>query len=223
MPWMTAALKTPESVELGNRADIRLKNMYLLQNSRERPYIHLVDGGLADNLALLSFVEVLQLAMDNPEARAKLGVDRLRRMAVIIVNAASTPDFDYDKLPTGPNALAMLGQSVSVPMARYSTASIAALQDVITEWELRQQLQADARRLGQEIAPGTVLPAIEFTVVDVSFDAVADPEMRRYLQNLPTSFALSEEAVDRLRANAAKVLRDSPAFRKFVGSLRPSP
>jgi len=221
-PWMSAALKAPEGVELGNRADIRLKNAYMLQDSGERPYIHLVDGGLADNLALLSFVEVLQLAMDNPDARAVLGVGRLRRVAVVIVNAASAPEFDYDKIATGPNALAMLAQSVSVPMARYSTASIAALQDVITEWQLRQKLDADARRLGQGSAPGSELPAIEFTVVDVSFDAVADLEIRKYLQNLPTSFALSEEAVDRLRANAAKVLRDSPAFRKFVGSLQPS-
>ena len=220
-PWMSAALKAPEGVELGNRADIRLKNAYMLQDSGERPYIHLVDGGLADNLALLSFVEVLQLAMDNPDARAVLGVGRLRRVAVVIVNAASAPEFDYDKIPTGPNALAMLSQSVSVPMARYSTASIAALQDVITEWQLRQKLDADARRLGQGSAPGSELPAIEFTVVDVSFDAVADPEKRKYLQNLPTSFALSEEAVDRLRASAAKVLRDSPAFRRFVGSLQP--
>jgi NTE family protein len=218
-PWMTAALKSPQNLELGNRAVIRLKNTYLLQDSRDRPYIHLVDGGLADNLALLSFVEVLQLAMDYPKARALLGLDRLRRVAVIIVNAASTPDFDYDKIPAGPNALAMLAQSVSVPMARYSTASIAALQDVITEWQLRQQLDADARRLGQGDAPGTELPAIEFTVVDVSFDAVTDPELRKYLQNLPTSFALSEEAVDRLRASAAQVLRDSPAFRRFVGQL----
>jgi len=218
-PWMASALKAPESLELGNRADIRLKNLYMLQDSRQRPYIHLVDGGLADNLALLSFVEVLQLAMDNPEARAKLGMDRLRRIAVIIVNAASTPDFDYDKLPTGPNALAMLGQSVSVPMARYSTASIAALQDVITEWQLRQRLESDARRLGQGNVPGTELPAIDFTVVDVSFDAVTDPNLRKYLQNLPTSFALSEEAVDRLRASAAQVLRESPAFRRFVGEL----
>ena len=220
-PWMSAALKAPEGVELGNRADIRLKNAYMLQDSGERPYIHLVDGGLADNLALLSFVEVLQLAMDNPDARAVLGVGRLRRVAVVIVNAASAPEFDYDKIATGPNALAMLAQSVSVPMARYSTASIAALQDVITEWQLRQKLDADARRLGQGSAPGSELPAIEFTVVDVSFDAVADLEIRKYLQNLPTSFALSEEAVDRLRANAAKVLRDSPAFRRFVGSLQP--
>ena len=44
------------------------------------------------------------------------------------------------------------------------------------------------------------LPAVEFSVVDVSFDAVADPQLREYLQTLPTTFALSEEAVDRLRA-----------------------
>ena len=218
-PWMTAALKAPENLELGNRADIRLRNAHMLQDSRERPYIHLVDGGLADNLALLSFVEVLQLAMESPDARVAFDVGRLRRIAVVIVNAASTPDFDYDKISTAPNALAMLAQSVSVPMARYSTASIAALQDVITVWQLRQKLDADARRLGPGSAQVTELPAIDFTVVDVSFDAVADPGLRKYLQNLPTTFALSEEAVSRLRASGAQVLRDSPAFRRFVGEL----
>ena len=47
-------------------------------------------------------------------------------------------------------AIALLAQSVSVPMDRYSTASIAALQDMVTEWQLRQRLEADARRLGQD-------------------------------------------------------------------------
>ncbi len=55
------------------------------------------------------------------------------------------------------------------------------------------------------------------------FDAVADPQLREYLQTLPTSFALSDEAVDRLRNAAAKVLRDSPAFRDFVASLSGPP
>ena len=53
----------------------------------------------------------------------------------------------------------------------------------------------------------------------MSFGAVADPQLREYLQNLPTSFALSDEAVDRLRNAAAQVLRDSPAFQEFVASL----
>ena len=48
---------------------------------------------------------------------------------------------------------------------------------------------------------------------------VADPERRKYLQNLPTSFALSDDAVDRLRETAAQLLRDSPAFRKLLEDL----
>lgn len=60
---------------------------------------------------------------------------------------------------------------------------------------------------------------VEFSVVDMSFDAVADAGLREYLQNLPTSFALPDEAVDRLRATAAQLLRDSPAFRKLVEEL----
>jgi NTE family protein len=218
-PWFAAALKTPEAVYIGNRADLRMRHALLLANSTERPYLHLVDGGLADNLALLGIVEVLQEAMANPDVRAKFAIGKLRRLAVVIVNAASAPNFDFDKRPDGPSALALLAQSVSVPMDRYSNASIAALQDVIKQWNLHVQLDAEARRLGRTIAPETALPPIEFTVVDVSFDAVADPALRGYLQNLPTSFALSEEAVDRLRGSAAQVLRDSPAFRKFIGSL----
>jgi hypothetical protein len=47
----------------------------------------------------------------------------------------------------------------------------------------------------------------------------ADPALRESLQGLPTTFALPGEAVDRLRAAAAQVLRESPAFERFVGSL----
>jgi len=63
------------------------------------------------------------------------------------------------------------------------------------------------------------LPAIDFTVIYVGFDAVADPKLREYLQNLPTSFVLSEEAVGRLRASGAQVQRHSAAFRMLVERL----
>lgn len=217
--WISAVLKSSESPDFANRAALRVRNALLLQDSAARPYIHLVDGGLADNLALLGLVEILQEVMADAGARVAFDIGRLRRIAVIIVNARDAPSFDYDKLPDGPGAIALLSQAVSVPMDRYSTASIAALQDMVTEWQLRQRLEADAQRLGQDTKSGVELPPIEFTVVDVSFDAVADSKLRDYLQNLPTSFALSEEAVGRLRASGAQVLRDSPAFRTFVERL----
>jgi NTE family protein len=218
-PWVVDALKSPHERFLGNRMDLRVRQMDLLQDSRERPYLHLVDGGLSDNLGLYGIVQALQELMVSPDLRAALKVGGLRHIVIVIVNARSAPSFGFDKVPFGPGAFDLLMQSISLPMDRYSTESIAALQDMITQWQLRVRLEADARRLGESARPGSELNAVEFSVVDVSFEAVADAKLREYLQNLPTSFALPDEAVDRLRATAAQLLRDSPAFRTFVEDL----
>jgi NTE family protein len=193
--------------------------MALLQNSRERPYIHLVDGGLSDNLALYGPVEMLQELLVNPWLRGVAGIGGLRRIAIIVVNAQSAPSYDFDKVSSPPGDFALLMQSISVPMNRYSTEGVAALHDIVTMWRQQVRLDADARRLGQAVPAVDPLPAVEFSVVDVSFDAVADRELRDYLQGVPTSLTLSEEAVDRLRAAAGQLLRDSPAFREFVARL----
>lgn len=90
----------------------------------------------------------------SPELRAALKVGGRRRIAIVIVNARSAPSFSFDKVPFGPGALELLMQSISLPMDRYSTESIAALQDMITQWQLRVRLEADARRLGADARPG---------------------------------------------------------------------
>lgn len=209
-PWIVEAMAAPRDRPLANRAELRLREMERLADGRARPYIHLVDGGLSDNLGLYGIVEALQELIANPRYRAATVSRGLRRVAVVIVNAQSAPSFGFDKVPVGPGTLELLFQAISVPMNRYSTESIAALQDIITEWRLRERLRE----------PG--IPPVEFSVVEVSFEAVADAALREYLQNLPTSFALSDEAVDRLRATAAELLRASPAFRRFVEALAAS-
>jgi NTE family protein len=221
--WMAGALDASRDRFLGNRADLRIRQMELLADGRRRPYIHLVDGGLSDNLGLYGVVEALQELMDNPAYRAAMGAGGLRRIAIVVVNARSAPNLGFDQVPYGPGTFALLMQSISVPMNSYSTESVAALRDVITEWRLRERLQADARLLGEGGAAAAEVPPVEFTVIDVSFDAVADSHLREYLQNLPTTFALPDEAVDRLRATAAALLRDSPAFRQLVDALAGQP
>lgn len=217
-PWMTAALEKPESEWAGDRGLLRLRQLSLLDNSRERPYIHLVDGGLADNLALASFVEVLQELLMHPQVRARTDVDKLRRIAVVIVNARSAPSMGFDKLATAPGIVGLLAQSISVPMNNFSTESIAALYDLTRQWTLRVELDAAQTRLGQPQLP-TRLPPIEFSIIEVSFDAVTDPALRDSLQALPTSFSLSGEQVDKLRASAAEILRRDPQFQNFVKSI----
>jgi len=60
------------------------------------------------------------------------------------------------------------------------------------------------------------VPAITFDAIDVSFDALSGREERRYSMDLPTSFVLPDEAVDRLHAVGGRLLRESRSYRNFL-------
>jgi NTE family protein len=57
-------------------------------------------------------------------------------------------------------------------------------------------------------------PNADIYVIDVSFKALQDKSKRDYLNQLPTSFALPDEAVDRLRAAAGRSTSTRPTFGK---------
>jgi NTE family protein len=55
--------------------------------------------------------------------------------------------------------------------------------------------------------------------VQVAFEYIADREERRWFKNLPTSFALPRETVDRLRAVGRRLLHEDPQFRRLLKDL----
>ena len=59
-------------------------------------------------------------------------------------------------------------------------------------------------------------PNADIYVIDVSFKALQDKSERDYLNQLPTSFVLSDEAVDRLRAAAQTIILNSPDFQQVL-------
>ena len=67
------------------------------------------------------------------------------------------------------------------------------------------------------------MPDIDVFAIDVSFDAIADPKERAYFMNLPTSFVLTPEAVDRLRAVAGELLRQSADYQRLLKDLGAAP
>ena len=89
----------------------------------------------------------------------------------------------------------------------------------VASWQRRWQI-AEARLAGasQEEAEAR-FPKLEFDVLDITFDAIGDPAERQYFMNLPTSFVLKEEDVDRLRAVAGELLRQSPVYQEFLTKL----
>ena len=67
------------------------------------------------------------------------------------------------------------------------------------------------------------MPKITLDVVDVSFDAIRDPKERAYFMNLPTSVALTEPQVDRLRDLAGQLMRQSADYESVVRELGGTP
>jgi NTE family protein len=62
--------------------------------------------------------------------------------------------------------------------------------------------------------------AAQVYLIEVSFNMLQDEAEREHLLDLPTSFHLESEDVDRLKAAARTVLGESKAFQSLLNDLR---
>ncbi|PTT89082.1 patatin [Pelomonas sp. HMWF004] len=204
------------------RALLRQRDTEALQDSVNRPYIHLIDGGVSDNLGLRGVIEAFELLEASPRFRAEMGFDQIRHIVVIVVNSRSAPSTDWDRFRKPPGMLSQIFQSANVPIDRYSYESVELLKDVAARWESKRELAVAALRLQgmPEQEAQAQVPRTNFDAIDISFDAITDPEERKYFMELPTSFQLPDEAVDKLRAVAGHLLRTDVRFKNLIGRAR---
>ena len=203
----------------------RYREMQDFQNSKDRPYIHLVDGGVADNIGVRGVLEALEELAASAAFRGEVGFGVVRRIVLIVVNARSSPRTDWDRHESPPGFVGQLLQSAGVPIDRYSFETVETMKDraEIVEWR-RELLVARARLAGATEAEAEAsVPKVTLHVLDVSFDAIRDPKERAYFMNLPTSFALPAEDVDRLREVAGRLLRQSAEYESLVRDLGGTP
>lgn len=209
--WISQADKLAAADSLSLR--LRLKNMLQLQNGAERPWLHLVDGGISDNLGLRAFIDLLEAIKVREDVRRQLGLVQVRRVAVIVVNALSGAPPAWSDSPGGPGLLETVLQTASVPIDHNSMDSILLMQSMIERWRLQSEVQTLKARFEHAAPPQ---PPIEFYPIFLAFEDMPDATERTYLNGLPTSFTLPPDAVDRLRAAAALLLREAPEFQRFV-------
>jgi NTE family protein len=224
--WVGDVAKLRGSAWSAGRMAQRHREMEAFQNSKDRPFIHLVDGGVADNLGLRPVLEMFEELAVSEQFREDVGLGVVRRIVLIVVNARSAKTHDWDRHES-PSWFATLQQATSVPIGRYSFESVESMKDRQAILSVRRELLIARARLAgateAEAEASVSVPKLSLTTLDVSFDAILDPEERAYFMRLPTSFVLPAEDVDRLREVAGRLMRDSPAFQSVVlefGGLR---
>lgn len=191
--------------------------------SSEDPYLHLVDGGVSDNLGLRGALDFFNTIEALREAGYKTPIDHVKQIIVIVVNSVSTPKTNWNRSEDPPGTLSILVKAAGVPIDRYSNEQIEYVRDIEARWKQMRELKnlPAIQRIGKRDSNQALdeirkVPDAKIYVINVSFAGVPDLDERSYLNELPTSFVLSDEAVDRLRSAAGTALMNSPDFKRLL-------
>jgi NTE family protein len=208
--WVTDALERPERT---SRIYNLAANIVALEDREKRPYLHLFDGGLADNLGLRALLDGVLRHNGISQALQALGMENTRRVVVILVNAETALDVDSSQRLQTPTFTASVNAATSVPLSRYSFETVALLKNRLEEWE-RQSYEEECGAGAH--GTDSDCRGVNFHFIEVNFSEHQDPAERDYLKRLPTSFVLTDEAVDRLIAAGGLILRNSEEYQRLL-------
>ena len=168
-------------------------------NRTAHPYIHLVDGGVADNLGLRALTDRIDtigsgFLFRNPDQMPK-------DVLVISVNAQVTPEPGIDHSAAEPSVGDTLNAFTDVQMSRY---------DNDTKLLLANKLQ-DLKKAMQERGHN-----VSIYNAEVTFESIKTQTLKSYFNNLPTSLELSDHEVDMLIGAGRDLLRNELQFKNFL-------
>jgi NTE family protein len=221
----TCGFKLPERFDemLKSRA-ISERQFYLANNlsvyldSEKKPYIHLLDGGVADNLGLRAILDRTIARGNVWEFFKGTPLENVHKVAFFVVNAETETDTKWDRSEVIPPFGAMISSYSSIAIERYNQETIALLKENVKSWA--DEIQTQRCQGGTlSTAPGSC-GDIQFYVIQVQFDALKDGKERVYFKSLPTSFKLAPEQVDKLRDVAHRLLVQSEEFQRLLNDLR---
>jgi NTE family protein len=223
--WVESALKDRKSRLNAARTAGADRRLSYSEAPIRRGYIHLFDGGVADNLGLREPLAAVANLNHSWSVLRLVNLGRIDKLVVIVVNAATDPENDRDATPKVPGLLDTVTAAANVPLNNYSFDTLDLLRRTVDEFNESERLISGCK--GLAAARGTQcaldLPAprrIEFFPIEVAFEYIEDPKERNWFKNLPTRFELPRETVDRLREAGRRILGDDPNFKKLTQALR---
>jgi NTE family protein len=221
----TCGFKTPERFETAPENRDNLERQFHLFNdtaplldSEKKPYIHLVDGGVADNLGLRAVLDRVIAGGSVWGTIKGTPKEKVRKVVFLVVNAETEPDTKWDKTERVPTFGVMLASYSSIAIDRYNKETIDLLKESALSWADEIKTER-CRGKAVSASPGSC-GDIRFYVVEVKFDALKDETERRRFKRLPTALKLPPGEVEKTRDAARRILAESEEFQRLLLDLK---
>jgi len=181
-------------------------------DAEKRPYIHLLDGGLADNIGMRSVLELSALVENLESSFEVLGVKQIRKLVYLMVSAETHPDVNQYKLDEIPSLERVVNALVDIPINRYSDDTFELMGQAVTQWraQLRQRARTDT---------SVFTPDADIYFINASLSELEDPDEQARLMKIPTNLALTDGEIDHLLLAASKLIRNDKDFKRLLRDL----
>jgi NTE family protein len=186
-------------------------------NSSRKSYIHLIDGGVSDNLGLRTAIDNVLFTGDFWTTLKMHGLENVRTIAFVVVNAETRVDPKWDRSPYIPPFGAIVSSYATISIERYNVETIAMLEESFDDWSL--EIRSGRCPPGKVSTEPGACGDIKFYLIQVKFSDIESEEKRAYFRGLPTSFKLEDEEVDNLRELGRRLLSKSDSFRALLRDL----
>ena len=190
---------------------IRLEEARTYLDRERRPHVHLVDGGLIDNLGLRVAGDFAVEHGGFFELVDALGYRDVTHVVFISVNAETASNYAIDRNPDSPNFFQTLN-ALKLPGSAHSSEVAEQLRSSFKGW--RDEVRKGRGAAGEKEGEGP-----QFYFIDISLQAIPDETERNGFQKIPTALTLDGATVDRLRSVARKLLLGSPDFKRLTADL----
>ncbi|WP_319380533.1 patatin-like phospholipase family protein [Thiomicrorhabdus sp.] len=175
-----------------------------VQEKRRHRFLHLVDGGITDNLGLRAIYDFMELA-GGPKAITRL-INRnpSDKLVVIVVNASTQSASDMGRSNVNPSIETSLNAMTDIQLHRYNAATLELFDRAMQSWSA--QLSTKYRK---------VTPYF----IELNFKQLPDETLRQFFNTVPTGFYLTEEQKQKLIKAGGDLLTNHPTFRQLLQDL----
>lgn len=181
-------------------------------------YLYLLDGGLVDNLGVTYFLQALRFG----HIRRDLDAGKIKKLVVIVVNAANDPPGEVEDRDAAPGLFAMGLKSGHTTVYNYSSTIMDVLRFLLQEQPRAMQVVRD-RVIARcpEIVDSDIfpMPDVDTYLIEVNFREIPDADERRRFLSMPTTLFLSNRDIDDLLSIGHQLLLNHPELRRLLADL----